>query len=177
MSLLESAKDAVRSVALEAAHKGKDLLAEHSAVGGPAGPVTLTVATDPSTAREVWLDEERFSQLLGDVASVQIAPDRTATFTIAAPGGDVVLSTHLVDDSEGVRYVDSADTTSDVVEVRFVDAPHGLGTEVTLVLALPLPDVGARTAAFRILYRARALLQTGEIPTLAPLPSARRGNR
>ncbi|SLH72109.1 Uncharacterised protein [Mycobacteroides abscessus subsp. abscessus] len=31
--------------------------------------------------------------------------------------------------------------------------------------------------AFKVLYRARALLQTGELPTLAHNPSARAGAR
>lgn len=49
---------------------------------------------------------------------------------------------------------------------------------MTLELALPVvPDVAARVAAFKVLYRARALLQTGEIPTLVPTPAARPGEK
>lgn len=52
-----------------------------------------------------------------------------------------------------------------------------LGTEVTLTLQLPAPNVVLRGAAFKVLYRARALLQTGELPTLTPTPAARPGDR
>ena len=51
-------------------------------------------------------------------------------------------------------------------------APRDLGSEVRFALDLP-----AGAVAFTLLYRLRALLQTGEIPTLRPQPAAREEDR
>jgi uncharacterized membrane protein len=178
MSFVESARNAVRSATDEATHRAKTLLAEHGSSEEPAGPVTLTVAADPAIVRALWRDQARLSQVLGDVASVEFSSASSATFTVAAAQGDVVVSTEIVEDDLRLRFVDSrGEGNPEVMVIEVADAPNELGTEVTLELALPLPDIAARTAAFRLLYRARSLLQTGEIPALAPMPAARPGNR
>lgn len=57
-------------------------------------------------------------------------------------------------------------------------APQGLGAEVVLRLTVPAGtgEVGGGLA-FTMLYRLRALLQTGEAPTLGKVPSGRDGKR
>ncbi|WP_280506943.1 hypothetical protein [Nocardia farcinica] len=63
------------------------------------------------------------------------------------------------------------------LHIEFAEAPADLGTEVTLRVTAPVPGLLTGAVAFKVLYRARALLQTGELPTLAHNPSARAGAR
>ncbi|WP_432482729.1 hypothetical protein [Kineococcus esterisolvens] len=55
-------------------------------------------------------------------------------------------------------------------------APRDLGTEVTCEVA-PELSAGVGAVPFTLLYRLRALLLTGEIPTLGPQPAAREEER
>jgi uncharacterized membrane protein len=181
MRFIDTAKNAVQTAAESATTKGKELLAEHGTGSGtgPAGPVSLTVSADEGVIRAVWRDTTRLSQVLGDIASAEAMSDSKVTFTASTPQGDITVNTTVVDDVDGIRFVSSSSSAADteIIIVRLADAPGDLGTEVTLRLALPLPDFAAETAAFKILYRMRALVQTGEIPTLVPTPAARPGNR
>ena len=76
---------------------------------------------------------------------------------------------HAEDDTEGGRVTTAP---SALLVVSTGPAPRDLGTEVRAALDLP-----AGAVAFTLLYRLRALLQTGEIPTLRPQPAARRSER
>jgi uncharacterized membrane protein len=179
MNIIDSARTAVQNLAEEAAQRGKELLSESAGRGEPAGPVTLTVAADQDAIRAVWRDGTRLSRVLGDVASVTETIDAKATFTVTTPAGDITVNTSVVDDADGIRFVESSTSSpeTEIVVVRFAEAPNDLGTEVTLRLQLPVPEFAAKTAAFKVLYRLRSLVQTGEIPTLTPTPAARPGNR
>lgn len=179
MNFIDSARQAVQTLAEEATQRGKELLGEAASHSEPAGSVTVTVAAGQDAVRAVWRDSARLSQVFGDVASVGEIADARATFTVTTPQGDITLNTTVIDDADGIRFVDSSSSSPDteIVVVRLTDAPNDLGTEVTLRLTLPAPDFAAKTAAFKILYRLRALVQTGEIPTLTPTPAARPGNR
>ncbi|WP_051721838.1 MULTISPECIES: hypothetical protein [Actinomycetes] len=179
MNFIDSARQAVQTLAEEATQRGKELLGESTAHSEPAGPVTVTVAAGQDAVKAVWRDSARLSQVFGDVASVGEIADSRATFTVTTPQGDVTLTTTVIDDADGIRFVDSSSSSggTEIVVVRLTDAPNDLGTEVTLRLRLPAPDFAAKTAAFKILYRLRALVQTGEIPTLTPTPAARPGDR
>jgi uncharacterized membrane protein len=144
---------------------------------GGAKPVTLTIARPRAEVEQLWRDPAALSQVLGTVA---IAAPNRYRWKVSVPGGHINWESKLIDTADGLRFVGtdnrSHDTTTEV-SVQFRDAPADLGTEVTLTLRLPAPDVVLRGAAFKVLYRARALLQTGELPTLTPTPAARPGNR
>lgn len=157
---------------------------EHS-----TAPVTVTVGVPLDDARALWRDGDRLSQVFVDLADVELAgpshlvwrfhPDALAS-TDRDP---VVANTDIVDVDERIEFRltgtsgDEVDGGGWIALLEFTSAPAGLGTEVSLRLDTPLPDIAVRTAAFAVLYRARALLQTGEVPRLTPLPSARTGRR
>jgi uncharacterized membrane protein len=145
-------------------------------------PVTLTIARPRSEIEQLWRDAAVLSRVLGTVADVAVTAPNRYRWTVHVPGGDdVVWDSKLMETSEGLRFVGTASGSSGgaatEVSVLFRDAPAGLGTEVTLTLRLPVPQVVLRGAAFKVLYWMRALLQTGELPTLTPTPAARPGNR
>ena len=97
----------------------------------------------------------------------------------AAPGGeDADAVARPEDDTEGglagtpPRPAGDEAEGSALLAVRALPAPRDLGSEVRFELDLP-----AGAVAFTLLYRLRALLQTGEIPTLRPQPAAREEDR
>lgn len=57
--------------------------------------------------------------------------------------------------------------------VRLQPAPQDLGTEVVLELHLDAPALAAGAAAHKALRRAKALAETGEIPSTTDNPSGR----
>lgn len=131
---------------------------------------------------QLWRDPAALSQVLGTLADVSITAPNRYRWTVSVPGGHQIdWDAKLIDTADGLRFVGaqnrSQDDTTTEVSVQLQDAPADLGTEVTLTLRLPAPKVILRGAAFKVLYRARALLQTGELPTLTPTPAARPGNR
>jgi uncharacterized membrane protein len=148
---------------------------------GGAKPVTLTIARPRPEVEQLWRDPAALSQVLGTVADVTITAPNRYRWKVSVPGGHINWESKLIDTADGLRFVGtdnrSHDDTTTSVSVQFRDAPGDLGTQVTLTLRLPAPDVVLRGAAFKVLYRARALLQTGELPTLTPTPAARPGNR
>ncbi|CAA9384346.1 MAG: hypothetical protein AVDCRST_MAG35-35, partial [uncultured Quadrisphaera sp.] len=76
----------------------------------------------------------------------------------------------------GVAPGDGSDAghgTGHEVALSLAPAPQDLGTEATLRLDLPVPGLAAGALAFTLLYRLRALLQTGEVPPPPPPPAAR----
>jgi uncharacterized membrane protein len=148
---------------------------------GGGKPVTLTVARPRAEVEQLWRDPEALSQVLGTVAGVTITAPNRYRWKVSVPDGHINWDSKLVETADGLRFVGadkrSQDNTTTEVSVQLRDAPADLGTEVTLTLRLPAPKVILRGAAFKVLYRARALLQTGELPTLTPTPAARPGNR
>lgn len=183
MSIVETARNAVKAAAETALSSPAVQKVTGRGQTEPAGPVTLTIAVDIPTARGLWLDTERLSSVLGDVATVSPGEGDVVVWTLdgasddGGSGNDPSVETTRSEDGNTVRFA-RADGGTDLAVVRFAEAPLDLGTEVTLDLALPVvPDVAARVAAFKVLYRARALLQTGEIPTLVPTPAARPGEK
>jgi hypothetical protein len=83
----------------------------------------------------------------------------------------------LIADSGRLRFVSTSQDGGTEIILDFSEAPRGQGTEVTLRVKSPAPALLSGALAFKALYRARALLQTGEIPTLRKNPSARKSAR
>ncbi|MGA9872229.1 MAG: hypothetical protein WBQ44_13955, partial [Rhodococcus sp. (in: high G+C Gram-positive bacteria)] len=131
--------------------------------------------------RALWRDRQRLSAVLGEFASVDGTGDTQFVWTVSSPTGEIVCPTEMMEDAKSIRYARTDGSVehgaSDLARISFEIAPKDLGTEVSLELALPVPDFVAKVAAFKVLYRARALLQTGEFPTLVPTPAARPGDR
>lgn len=159
--------------AVEKVEKARDAmvrLVDGAAPGGGGVGQTLTVACSAVEAEELWRDPDRLSVLLGDLGSVRHHPPDRYDWDLRR--GDVHLhwQSRLVAGPDGLRFTDD---NGRQVQVRYRPAPGHLGTEMTLSADLPVPGLLVGSAVFTVLYRARALLQTGEVPTIANAPSGR----
>jgi uncharacterized membrane protein len=133
---------------------------------------TVTIACPVERIEQFWRDPDQLSVVLGDIAEIDTdGRDRYRWRLSAEP--DVAWQSTLVADTDGARFVGDGNE----IVVRYRAAPHELGTEVTLCLKTPAPALLSGAAAFKILYRLRALMQTGEVPTIQSNPSARKSAR
>ncbi|UVT23996.1 hypothetical protein NXT08_17095 [Rhodococcus pyridinivorans] len=137
-------------------------------------PQTVTVAAPRAQVMQFWRDPENLSRVFGDHVRVETVEANRLRWTWERPGGTTTWDTRVDVTSEGLAFVgeDDADTPGPRVVLAVSDAPRG-GTEMTLRAEVPVPDLVTGALTFTALYRARALMQTGEIPTLQGSPSAR----
>lgn len=158
-----------------------DLVGKVIDTGSSAGNTqTVTISKPRAEVEEFWRDPEKLSQVLGDVAEVRSTGPRSYEWVLRHGDDErVTWDTTLITDEEGLRFVraagDGAPEERAQIQVTFREAPRELGTEVTVRVTSPIPDLLTGAATFKALYRARALLQTGEVPTLEHNPSARAG--
>ncbi|WP_280334315.1 hypothetical protein [Nocardia wallacei] len=143
--------------------------------GGPAQ--TLTIGAPAAEVERFWREPDKLSAVFDGVADVHETGPGRYRWTFPHAPDQAAWDTELLAEGGGLRFVGIEDDDSGrrgpQIRLTFRDAPHDLGTEVTLYARTPLPDILTGPAVFAVLYRARALLQTGEIPTLAHNPSAR----
>lgn len=131
---------------------------------------SVTVACTVVEAEDFWRDPHRLSVVLGEFGDVQFtAPDRYR-WLLHFGEHELDWESTLFSAPGRLRFSDEAGAE---LVVLYRAAPHGLGTEMTLRASLPTPALLNGAAAFTVLYRARALLQTGEVPTIARNPSGR----
>jgi len=165
-----AARSAGRAVA-GAVHRGR----------GAGGPVaqTLTVAAAVEQVYAACRDVDVLDRVFGagtDDVRVSYEAPRRYRWVVAG----TTVETELVVDPHGLsfRQVDdegnAGEDARSVLTVEVHPAPQDLGSEVRLLLDLPVPDLAGGALAFTVLYRLRALLQTGEVPTLGDVPSHRR---
>ncbi|GAA2023239.1 hypothetical protein WDZ16_02725 [Pseudokineococcus marinus] len=150
---------------------------------------TLTVGRPVDDVAALWRDPAAVRQALGDAGTVEADGDRW-TWRLARPGSDEPVewrttleeggpSTAFPGSSVVLRWSDPADASEAASELVVVlrEAPQDLGTEQVVRLDLPVPDLAAGAMALTLGYRARALLMTGEVPTITPQPSGRSADR
>ncbi|WP_431937933.1 hypothetical protein [Nocardia grenadensis] len=144
------------------------------AVAGGTGRRALTIGRPRAAVEEFWRDPDNLSRVFGGFADVRsTAPDRYE-WTAAPDGADAIhWESVLLTERDGLRFVDAVDSERARIELEFTDAPRNRGTEVRISATTPLPRQLTGAAIFTVLYRARALMQTGEIPTLDRNPSGR----
>lgn len=141
---------------------------------------SITISCDRESVQRLFQDPDRLSQVLGDIAEVQQAgaDDRFRWVFRRGPLDGTSWESLLVADASRLRFVDAKrNGGGNEITLDFSDAPRGMGTEVTLRVNSPAPALLSGALAFKALYRARALLQTGEIPTIRKNPSARKSAR
>lgn len=142
---------------------------------------TVTIARPRAEVEQFWRDPANLSAVLGDVAEVASPAPSIYEWTLhAGADGRTTWKTTLREEEGHFRFVgaDGQDTGRNLeIELSFREAPRDLGTEVTMRAKTPLPDLLTGAGMFTALYRARAQLQTGEMPTLAHNPSARSSAR
>lgn len=160
---------------------------------------TVTIAKPAGDVAAAWRDAETLSRVLGELGHVVREPSGRYRWVLEQGGekDPVVWPAVLVEEPPSqpstLRFVDAdgdagagaTDAGTDgshtaqgsevVLELR--TAPQDLGTEATLRLDLPVPSLAAGALALTLLYRTRSLLQTGEIATISPQPSARQSDR
>lgn len=145
----------------------------------PGSPQTVTISRPRDEVKRFWRDPGSLSAVFDRAAQVRGsgAPNEFVWTPGDSSDGGEPWHAVLREDGDVFRFTaarpeDSGATPGFVLTFR--DAPRGLGTEVTLRAETPLPNFLSSLASFAVLYRARALLQTGEVPTLRDNPSARR---
>jgi hypothetical protein len=139
---------------------------------------TVTILSGRDEVDKFWRDPENLSQAFGNLATVQSSGSDVFVWKLQGKSDETQSwRTRLQRSDNALWFVaDGPDgDTGDRAQlmVTYQQAPNGLGTEVTLTAASPLRDFVTQGALFQVLYRARALLQTGEIPTLSHNPSPR----
>ncbi|MBS3693880.1 hypothetical protein [Rhodococcus qingshengii] len=153
-------------------------VAGHGGSGEHAQTVTIGRARDEVDA--LWRDPDLLSSVFGDAVTIRMVEGGVFEWKLSSRADETdVWRSKLVEAGDSLRFVtDDKDATDEgskpaelVVSSR--EAPSDLGTELTLRSDSGLPAVFTKTFLFRALYRARALVQTGEVPTLAHNPSAR----
>lgn len=164
MSVIATAKQQIVGVVENVVGKLAD--------AGPhgAGQQTVTASCTVVEAEDLWRDAHRLSSILGEAGDVQfIAPD-TYRWRLREGDHESTWESTLYAGPGRLRF---ADDSGNEIVVSYRPAPHHLGSEITLRAVLPVPGLLRGAAAFALLYRARALLQTGEVPTIAVNPSGR----
>ncbi|MDD4867508.1 MAG: hypothetical protein PHQ28_10460 [Mycobacterium sp.] len=140
----------------------------------PSAAQTVTIACPLERIEQFWRDPTQLSAVLSDIAEIDSdGQDRYHWRVLSEPG--VAWDCELIEQPGGLRFVGVRD--SNELSVSYRPAPRDLGTEVTLRLSTPAPGMLSGAAAYKVLYRLRALMQTGEVPTLLSNPSARRSAR
>lgn len=166
MSVVDKAREQAKHLVAKVADK----VTEATTTDSPVQAVTIGKPRQEVVA--LFTDPERLSVVFGDVADVEsIGADRLR-FTFGSDDGPVWECVVSSDDDQ-VRFVDVHPDGAAQVVLTLRDAPGERGTEVVARLSTPGPGALTGALTFKVLYRARALLLTGEVPTIAHNPSAR----
>ena len=173
MNVVETAREQVKQLVEKVGEKVGEAVATES---------RLQAITIPRPRRDVvqlFQDAARLSEIFGDVAEVEsTGPGRMRwTFVLndrRGPAWDCVV---MLEDETQLRFVDAKPDQPAGIVLEFRDAPQDRGTEVIAKVSSPAPGALSGPLAFKALYRARALLVTGEVPTIEYNPSARDSKR
>ena len=163
-----------RHLAEKAAAAAGRLVQRHGRTGGPRQQ-TMTIAVPVENVLRACRDVDVLATLLGEDGSVHRDEAGRFAFTVADSTTTTTLQAHpnrvvFVGNGDGT---DDADDSTELLVVEAWPEPRWGGSEVVLRLTLPTPETVTGALAFTLLYRLRALLQTGEVPTLGDVPSGR----
>lgn len=152
-----------RALSSAAQSGGRALSRARTSSGGaePDARRVLTIGRSVDELRELFGDPERLGRVLAEPYTADPAPWTAHVEHVAD------TAVRFTARSEQDPPLNASGT------VRFVPAPQDLGTEVTLELHLDAPALAAGAAAHKALRRAKALAETGEIPTTTDNPSGR----
>jgi uncharacterized membrane protein len=168
MNVIDTAKEHARELAAKVLHTGDRQPTSQS----------ITIGRPTETVTAFFQDPAALSQVFGDIADVEhTGPHRLRWTFLGQDDGTGVWECVVTADEHAVRFDDvRPDSTNRIVlEVR--EAPQGLGTEVLARVSSPAPGRLTAPLTYKALYRARALLHTGELPTIKHNPSARQSDR
>jgi hypothetical protein len=134
----------------------------------------VTVRCTVVEAEELWRDARRMSIVLGELGDVEHRDPDVYRWTLHVGPASTTWESRVHGEPGGLRFVGK---DGNEIVVAFRPAPNHLGTELGLKTKTPAPDLLSGAMAFKVLYRCRALLQTGEVPTIRSNPSARSSAR
>lgn len=172
MSVLNSAKERVRHLVDDITEKVGERVTTESRIQA------VTIGRPRSEVVSRLQDADVLSAVFGDIAEVRYSGPNRMSWTFAddanGPEWDCVVT---VEDDSRLRFVDVNPDRDTGVVLEFRDAPQDQGTEVIARVSSPAPGALTGPLIFKALYRARALLMTGEVPTIKFNPSARESAR
>jgi uncharacterized membrane protein len=180
VNVVESTKEQVRQIVEKVAQKVTEKTPQGVSFDSPLQAVT--VGRPRTEVMNLFTDASRLSEVFGDIAEVSsTGPDRMR-WKFAANGDDGSRSPEwecvvVTEDDARLRFVDVDPTQKAEITLEFRDAPRDRGTEVIARVSSPAPGAFTGLLTYKALYRASALLTTGEVPTLRHNPSARTSNR
>jgi uncharacterized membrane protein len=139
----------------------------------------ITIGRPRHEVLQFFQDPNRLSEVFGDVAEVSsTGPDRLRwKFALDGSNGPEWECVVVAEDDVRVRFVDVNPDGQAGIVLDLRDAPQERGTEVIARVSSPAPGALTGALTFKALYRARALLMTGEVPTIKYNSSARDSDR
>jgi len=164
MALLENALEQAKTLVEKVTGPAAREPAVQAVTIGQPRPAVLAMLRNPET----------LSHVFGEIADVEAVGPNRLRWTFHDEGkSDASWDAVITADDHRVRYAgtDADSPTEIVIDLR--DAPQDRGTEVIARVSTPAPGLLTGPLTYKALYRARALLQTGEIPTIVRNPSAR----
>lgn len=174
MNVVDAAKDGLKHLAEKVAEKVVDL----DMATRDSHTQAVTIARPRSDVVRLFQDAELLAEVVGDFAEVHSTGQGRLHWTFRYDGGGPAWDCEIeVDGDTRLRYVDVNPERTAELTLDFRDAPQDRGTEVIARVSSPVPGVLTGALAYKILYCARAVLQTGEAPTLKHNPSARNSQR
>ncbi|KWX26087.1 hypothetical protein AFM11_02255 [Mycolicibacterium wolinskyi] len=171
MNVVDTAKQQAKQLAHKVVEKVGEKVTADSRVQA------ITIARPRAEVLDLFQDPERLSRIFGDIADVTDAGADRLRWTFAGDDGPVWDCVVSREGDNRLRYVDVNPERAAGLTLDFSDAPGDRGTEVVARVTAPGPGALTGVLTFKALYRARALLQTGEVPTIARNPSARDSSR
>jgi uncharacterized membrane protein len=148
---------------------------------------TLTIGASTEELFRFYREPTNFQRVLRNLAEVRSQGDGDVHWKMPGPGGHALeWDARLSEERRGerLRWTPAPGSgTSAELEVRLHPAPDDRCTAVTMRLEVEpssgaaAPAMGAAAGALvvKALYGSKALIETGEVPTLEKNPSARPG--
>lgn len=168
MTLLDSAKEQAKQLVARVANSAAT----------DSGVQAITIGRPPIDVRAMFRNPDALSQIFGDIADVEaIGSDRLRWTFAGHENDDALWECIITADERQVKYIDVKPDSATEIVITVRDAPQGRGSEVVAHVSAPAPGLLTGPLTYKALYRARALLQTGEIPTIKRNPSARNSLR
>ncbi|OBK78472.1 hypothetical protein [Mycobacterium sp. 1274761.0] len=173
MNVVDTAKAQVKQIV----EKVTDKVTEAASTQG--GVQAVTIGRPRHEVIDKLRNADFLTQVFGDVADVhESGPERLRwTFRFDGSDGPAWECVVATEGDTQLRFVDVNPDRSAGIVMDLRDAPQDRGTEVIARVTSPAPGALTGALTFKALYRARALLMTGEVPTIKWNPSARGSDR
>jgi uncharacterized membrane protein len=175
MNVVDTAKDQVKHLAEKVVEIVADKITDAAAT--ESRTQAITIARPRADIIRLFQDAELLAEVVGDFAEVHSTGDGRLRWTFRDGDGPAWDCLIKVDGDTRLRYVDVDPDRTAELTLDFRDAPSDRGTEVLARVSSPVPGALTGALAYKLLYKARAVLQTGEAPTINDNPSARDSRR